>query len=64
MKKTYIVTFSYCAGLLGTSKGFDSIESVETFVRNLENDYDCDFYKIIKLSNFFKKSETLKVWNR
>lgn len=61
---TYLVTFSYCAGLLGTTKRFDSLKSAELFVRDLENDFDCDFYDIVKLGGFFKKSETLKVWNR
>ena len=64
MTKTYyLITISYCNGLLGTTKRLESIEEVNTFIEAYKKDREYNkFYKITKISGLFRKAEVVEVW--
>ena len=65
MKKTYIVTINYCAGLLGTSKYFENLIDAKNFIENYKKSNECGkFYCLEEISGLFKKTiKTLEIWN-
>ncbi len=70
-RTTYIVSFTYNAGLLGTEKGFATEEEAREFANKYKNEFeDCGkFYTIEKYTRtkrMFKKAEltvsTIETW--
>ena len=69
MKTSYIVTYSYNAGLLGASKYFETETEARQFEQEYKNMKDCDkYFKLVKVTveGFLKKktyTETLTEWD-